>query len=567
MTEHIDNLRSSLLSIAGRCFPADKILGKPEAMIKELERVRITFNRLSSATPPQDRIFNAIATFLQTKNLEDSNQSRLISWGISLPHAQGKPFLELHEPFVIFLSIVKALSSRDEFPVKAWRGLLFSYFNYSGPDTKDETGRANWIALRTFLNDTFPSVLARRKVKPTWELTLEQHLNLLNDKPCERYASTALRGDTAATEELQRNLAIPQTSWFIGELVRAQVKYACSLDESRYKEVLPQLITTLQKNILHAHMGLIELLTRYSCCTDTNEHSELSRFAVEYWGNPKLPGNQKWGHVDSNIKAMVLKWLIGRDLETFFDLLTSDNHADQDKRRLKFWRRYLGSIQDAYFALGYKAWYSQNEDYVELRRRNEGRVAKLVHPDQVNNAFIMLVGKYAIVEFGATGNACYCFDRDNLPFRLDSRELVGDLTGLKNRTRGHRFHLSHIDRKGEDWEEAFEHRLSGLGINPDQFLSPLDRSSQARQKKSSEKSAGSRGDYTAEPELPIGAPILNFEIKDLKALVESFGLKVVDFRSKGGNLWVKPDCDMLALSNQLRRWNFRRKVGDGWWIK
>jgi hypothetical protein len=99
MTEHIENLRSSLLSIAGRCFPADKFLGKPEAMIKELERVRATFNRSSNATPPQDRIFNAIATFLQTKNLADSNQSRLFP-GISLPHADGKPLRAT--PFVIF---------------------------------------------------------------------------------------------------------------------------------------------------------------------------------------------------------------------------------------------------------------------------------------------------------------------------------------------------------------------------------------------------------------------------------------------------------------------------------
>ena len=567
MTEHIDNLRSSLFGIAGRCFPADKFLGKPEAMNKELERVRATFNRSSNATPPKDRIFNAIATFLQTKNLEDSNQARLISWGISLPHAHGKPLLELHEPFANFLSSIKVLLSREEFPVKAWRGLLFSYFNYSGPDTKSETGSANWMALRIFLNDTFPSILGMKKVKPAWLLTLEQHLNLLNDKPCERYAYTALQGDTAATEELQRNLAIPQTSWLIGELICAQVKHACSLEDSRYKEYLPQLITTLRKHILYAHTGLIELLTRYSHCTDTSEHSELSRYAVEYWGNPKLPGNQKWGHVDPNIKAMVLKWLIGRDLETFFDLMASDHHADQDKRRLKFWRRYLGSIHDAYFVLGYKAWSSQNENYVELRRRNEGRVAKLVHPDQRNNAFIMLVGKYVIVEFGATGTACYCFDRDNLPFRLNVSQLAGDVTGLKNKTRGYKFHIAHIDRRGEDWEETFEQRLLELGIEPDQSRSNSGRPPQARQKKRTDRSGSSRRDSYSEPTLPIESPFLKFEIEELKDFVGRFGLKVIDFRNKGGNLWVKPDCDMLAVQNQLRRWNFQRKVGTGWWIK
>lgn len=565
MTVQIDRLRSALLSMAESRFSPDKLLGRPDAIIKELESVRATFNRSSNATPPQDRIFNATATFLQTKNLEDSNQSRLISWGISLPHAHEKPLLELHEPFAIFLSSIKVLLSKDEFPVNAWRGLLYSYFSYSGPDTKSEMGRANWIALRTFLNDTFPSIFSKRKVRPTWVLTLEQHRNLLNDKPCERYAYAALQGDTAASEDLQKSLAIPQTSWFIGELVRAQVNHACTLEEPQYKEYLPQLITTLRKHILYAHAGLIELLMRYSHCTDTSEHSELSRFAVEHWGNPKLPGNQKWGHVDHKIKAMVLKWLIGRDLETFFDHMASDTRADQ--RRLKFWRRYLGSIQDAYFVLGHKALSSKNEDDVELRRRNEGRVSKLVHPDQLNNAFIMLMGKHLIVEFGVTGNACYCFDRENLPFRLNAPQLAGDVTGLKNKTKGYRFHISHIDRTGEAWEETFEQRLLELGIEPDQPRLVSSRPPHAKKKKHTNRVGSSRHDSYSEPTLPIESPIFKFEIEELKDFVERFGLDVIDFRSKGGNLWVKPDCDILAVQNQLRRWNFQLKAGTGWWIK
>lgn len=570
MNEQIDRLRNSLLSIAERGFPLDKFLGKPEAMVKELDKVRASFNSSTNAAPPQDRILHAVASFIQSRELQDLNQVRLISWGLLLPHAQNKPLLELDDPFAAFLENIRLYWGTNALPIKAWRGLLSSYFSYSGLDTTDKLGKSNWKALRAFLKETFPSLLEKRKIKPLWVSKLEEHCNLLDDDPCERYAASSLQGDTAPADELQKALAIPQASWVISELVRSQVNWACSLEDRRYKQYLPRLTKALRTAPLYMNMGLIQTLTRYSRCADASEDSDLSRLAVEHWGNPKLPGNTKWGHVESEIKAMVLKWLIGRDLETFFDLMTSDNHADQDQRRLKFWRRYLGSIQDAYFVLGHKAWYSQNEDYVELRRRNEGRVAKLVHPDQINNAFIMLMGKHAIVEFGATGNACYCFDRDNLPFRLDSRQLAGDLAGLKNRTQGHRFHLSHVDRRDEDWEDTFDQRLSEFGIEPDQPRSTAGRRSKTYQKKRTDRSGSYRSDSYSEPTLPIKPPAgqtLKFEIEELKDFVGRFGLKVVDLRSKGANLWVKPDCDMLAVQNQLRRWSFQRKVGTGWWIK
>lgn len=567
MFEHIDRLRNSLMSIAERGFPPDKFLGKSEAMVKELQRVRETFNSSTNASPHQDRVLRAVTTFIQSRDLQDLNQVRLISWGLSLPHAQKKPLIELAEPFSVFLDSIRLNWSRNAFPIKAWRGLLSSYFSYSGPDTADKTGKANWEAIRTFLKETFPSLLERRKATPSWALKLGEHLNLLDDNPCERYAFTSLHGDTAPTEELRKDLAIPQTSWLINELVRAQVSWACSLEDSKYKLCLPHLAKALRAVPIYVNMGLIQILTRYSHCEDASENSDLSQLAVEYWGNPKLPGNMRWGHVDREIKAMVLKWLIGRDLETFFDLMTSDNRADQDQRRLKFWRRYLGSIQDASFALGHKAWHSQNKDYVELRRINEGRIAKLIHPDQANNVFIMIVGKYAIVEFGAKGNACYCFTRDDLPFRLSDRQLAGDGTQLKSKEQGYRFHLPHIDKKEESWEEAFEKKLSDLGIGPDKPSANLGHPTKRVRTNHGTRVRGAQFEYATQQTLGTMASNVPFTIEELKDFVGRFGLKVIDMRHRGGNLSVKPDCDMLAVKNQLGRWNFKRKVGMGWWIK
>jgi hypothetical protein len=565
MTENIDRLWNSLLRIASKSLCGDEFFGKPDVIKKELERVRSTFNSSSNDSPPQERISSAITKFLESKSIQDANQTRLISWGLSLPCSDERALLDLTEPFSIFFNSVKTHSDNQVLSTKAWRGLLSSYFNYHARDSH-QVGRSNWKSLREFLKETFASQIEKRKVKPLWANALEAHLNLFEDNPCERYASALLQGDNTLTAELKTALAIPETSWFFSELVGSQIKHACSQDDSRYKQCIPHLARTLRTAPLYIRMGLTDLLTRYRRCSDTSEHSELSDLSIEHWGNPKLDRNTSWGHVSPDVKGMVLKWLIGRDLETFFDLMTSDNHADQDQRRLKFWRCYLGNIQDAYFALGSNAWYSQNQDYVELRRRNDGRVVKLIHPDQANNAFIMLIGRFVIVEFGVKGNACYCFDRENLPFRLNARELCGDVTQLKNKTKGYRFHLSHFDRGGESWEETFENKLSELSISPDKHIPKVRYQNRERQRYS-ERDSSFRSAHSGDlPFVPESAHA-KFKMDELKDFVGRFGLKVIDLRGRGGNLWVKPDCDMVAVANELRRWKFERKIGKGWWLK
>ena len=108
------------------------------------------------------------------------------------------------------------------------------------------------------------------------------------------------------------------------------------------------------------------------------------------------------------VKNLVLKWLIGRDLQAFFQLFKSDHQADQDNRRLDFWMRYLDLIEDAYFALGEEAYLSQKDDYVQLRRSNPDRILRLENGGSPkNNAFIMKIGQIAIVEFGDKGKCLF----------------------------------------------------------------------------------------------------------------------------------------------------------------
>lgn len=564
MSGHIERLHVSLINIAERKFNSDDLLGRPQLMAEELERVKATFNRQANAPPAQDRILKAISAFLEAKSLENAEQARLIAWGLAVSHFQDKPILEMEEPFTRFIKEVWEFWGKEEVSSKAWRGLLSSYFRYTGPCTENKTGLSNWHELRKFLQTTFQAVLDERKQKPEWMVVLSENSNLLDREPCADYAAAVLEGNTNEVERIREVLGIPETSWFLAELVRAQIELACSYEEGRFKRYLPRLCETLRQTPLYSNEGLAELLQRYSRCGDTSEHDDLSRLSIEKWHNPKLPSSTMWGLVPQDVKAMVLKWLISRDLRIFFDLFASDHDADQDQRRLAFWMRYLDQIQDAYFALGNHAYNSQDEDYLEVRKRNEGRLSRLDRGGSPNNnAFIMLVGRYAIVEFGTKGNACFCFDLDSLPFSLGDTFLVGDKSQLKKQDHhGCKDRLLHKDglHGFEHWEDEFEERLRVLGIGPDSPVVPdhakRSRSSTGRRNQTLRRSA-QRADHK-----PIA-----FEMAELIDFAKFHGLQVTDLRHRGGNLWVEPHKQSGQVHSRLTQWGFKLKEGRGWWFQ
>src|SRR5947208_1460185 len=121
MPGYIERLHSSLLNIAVRSFPSAEFIGKPEVMAEELERVRVTFNRQANAAPSEDRIFRAIADFIQARGLENGDQARLIAWGLAVPRSQQEPLLEINEAFSWFLDEVRQIWERDELSVNTWR--------------------------------------------------------------------------------------------------------------------------------------------------------------------------------------------------------------------------------------------------------------------------------------------------------------------------------------------------------------------------------------------------------------------------------------------------------------
>jgi len=155
---------------------------------------------------------------------------------------------------------------------------------------------------------------------------------------------------------------------------------------------------------------------------------------------------------------MVEDWLKLDLIHQFFSVLAEDR--TNDKRRLRFWQRYHKHIDDMYFALGQTAYNNRNQDFRKLRERVSGRLLRLHRGGApTNNAFIMMMGNYVIVEFGLTGNACFIFKKNNLPFVLTGF-VAGDSSELKHSS--YKDRLLHIDRRHDKWESEFAQVIGKL---------------------------------------------------------------------------------------------------------
>jgi hypothetical protein len=249
---------------------------------------------------------------------------------------------------------------------------------------------------------------------------------------------------------------------------------------------------------------------------------------------------------------MVADWLKLELLQQFFGLLAED--GANDKRRLRFWERYIESIDDMYFALGGYAGTNRSRDFVELRKKMSGRVLDLHAGGTArNNAFIMRMGNYVVVEFGVRGNACFIFEHRYLPFDLNRPAVAGDKTALKHDSHVER--LRHVDSTAGYWEQQFERTLRRLvHVQPTAKGKRIDHSTSAlgaqRQKITA---TNPRADQASNSRT------------ELERFAATRGLNIRDFTGQRGNLWVLTDQSDESVNSQLLEWGFRYKPSKGWW--
>jgi hypothetical protein len=440
--------------------------------------------------------------------------------------------------------------------IRCFQALLSSYWSFPlNGRNLNKDAKAGWIALREWLRAEREQILKSAETVPPWFTSLAKHIALLSDDPCVHLGAALMDGDSSALREAMDDLAIPSGSWVVEEAVVAQLRSGCALDDDAFKKSLAHLIIIgsgrgdFKLDVSLKQRCVAFLVSRYAKCRERPEHPILRDAAIDIVGNPWLrrPNWDAWvvderGKPDDQGREMINGWLKRRLITDFFELLSVDGTGDS--RRVDYWLRFEPAIEDMWFALGADAWQRRGEQFNDFRSRAKGRLLYLDHTTADNNAFVMRVGRYLLVEFGAKGNAMFVFEWDAL-----SQPLLNTLTSGSTHARvsthvlkdgGCDERLIHRDSAAASWEQKFDETLiPRLGVRP-----PARPRRQGAVRLSANRSAA---------------------VGTFESFVQAHGLRVEDNRAKQGALWVLGATLPRPVAFQLAVWGFKLRAPKGWW--
>ena len=499
-------------------------------------------------------IMSAIASFRRAGKVDGFRDLKYVCLGMGAIDPQGWCAIAEDRLRNRVAELVEGQSEMRR-RIRCFQALLSSYWTFpiNGKQASEEA-KAGWRELRSWLRAERERIVKSKEPKPPWLAALTKHIALLTDQPCEKFGAALLRGDPTELSDAMESLAIPSDSWVLEEAVIAQMRAGCALNDEAFKSTLQNLINTgtgrggvdLGESLRLRCVSL--LVSRYAKCPEPPEHMALRDAAVSIVGNPWLR-RANWdawvvdarGKPDDQSREMVNGWLKRRLITDFFELLSVDGTGDS--RRVDYWLRFEPAIEDMWFALGSDAQYRRGEQFNDFRNRAKGRLLDLDGTTADNNAFVMRVGRYLLVEFGAKGNAMYVFEWDSLgqPL-LDSLTSgtarasihIRTIRGSKNIER-----MIHGDSAAQTWEQKFDaYLVPRIGHRP----SDPPRRVVAVRRVREEAFTQLTWDFFA----------------------RTHGLQVEDNRSKQGARWVLGVEQPNHVAVQLEAWGFRRREPRGW---
>lgn len=466
-------LLSKLLSEAAGASPV--VLRDSTEIDVELVRLEAQSKSGGRMYEPRDLQVEAVKRFWVNPRFESLRDARLVSFGLGLDvaGATGSRKCIMEDPR-LFNATLTGVDEWGQIPRqyrKCYQGLLRSYFDYDGLGRSvPEVGKQNWNQLQQYLRSRAPYIVDA-KTNPDWVTCTGENPGLLTAAPCAAFAKDIAMGREEHIKHVRELLGITDASWFTRELVLAQIEQATRLPHPEFSNAVVALLNLLGDNEVLRDRGLSLLLNRYAKVPQTPQHLQLKERTVNAWGNPWLPSNKdRWGSVEDSAKEMVSDWLKLEFIDLFFTKLAQDGIGDT--RRVKFWRRYVKSINNIHFALGSNAMYSNEKDFKELRVKLKGLLVRLDDMDGSNNAFIMTMGDLVAVEFSSASNAFYGYSlKRKLPFDLTKPVLRAPVDGpnsLKNSA--HLLKISHTNGVlgYATWEARFAAELKHhFGLQPD----------------------------------------------------------------------------------------------------
>lgn len=559
----------------------------PGKLRTQTERLASLFEQGAPPAPPLQQRINTLARLRRGDDDLSRREWNLVAWGLCDDcGACGMP-IEEQPLFDTIMEHVDNWICTQEVPRKSWFGLLNSYFSY--PRYREQG--SNWLMLRQKLIQTLPILIDALKRPKLWSRMLSKHSDILSDEAGHTLHHTIFFGSDSDRSELDAGLPIPEASWLWHRIVAHQIDHINSLADSDFMRVIPPMLEFLRTKPLYADHLVAALLTRYcqsSSRMETNEQLKNESFAR--WGNPQLRSSSRWANVEQSVRNMVLRWFAKDDLEHFFSLLQGNGQVDQ--ARLRYWLRFVDQISYTRILLGADAVVNQDLEFRNFRAKNAGRCGQLTAGPSHNNAFVMRINDHYIVEFSGTGNACYAYAEQQLPFSPDAQ--VHTVASLKRKVRNASGDVvNRISHQG-GWQWNADQFLAHRGIRPGvlgqdesvkvqsyqpQFTSPdkpatpaqsrFDApplSSAALQASVPIREEPSRGE-AMKPVVAVAKSPLQRAVEVASELARINDVKVLDNRSKGGAFWVLSSDSKSVLGRELVQLGMSFNPGKGFWIK
>lgn len=566
--DHLASLLRPAVREAAKPMPEDTGIDKLLAQMEKRAKGR------NSGKVSEDQQVEAVRRFWASHEVKSFRDAYLLAWSLTVPHKpQGQCILDDRSRLETVLTGIDGFQVRASAYRRCYQGLVKSYFTFDGlaGDIPGST-RSNWQRLRGYLAER-NRLIQDKQFNPEWVDLAVSNKQLFGENPCESYAEALLRGDSGVIDHLCEQLGINKASWFLRELVLAQVRGATRLGNAQFQELLPRLLSLLAANEVLRDRGMVLVLDRYSEVPGTPLHHGLRDHAIEWWRNPWLPSNEtRWGGVRPAARSMVADWLKLEFIETFFTKLADDGLADP--RRMNFWKKYVKAINHIEFALGSFARNSSDPDMVQLRTKMSG-LLRALDASGANNAFIMHMGPVVVVEFSSLRHALYGYDgKKPLPFDVSKllRLEVDGRNSLKSKSECIIWWKHQDEVHGWDkWEDSFEASLrKRFSVEPTAVAALARRvpAAQATQPPTVRPIAAQS--VAAEPRdaldaWRVAAAPREFSRPALNRFAKENGLTIEDLTGRGGNLWVRADASDETVNRVLTRWGFHSKPGKGWW--
>jgi len=549
-------------------------LPEPKKLKQEADRLSLLFEQGAPREPDRQQRINALARLRRGESDLSQREWTLISWGLCDDcGTSGKPINE--QPlFDAVMRHTDTWLAEREVPRRRWFGLLHSYLSY---DAEEPRANRNWVRLRECLTTTVVILTRSLKRPKLWSRLLETHRDIFEDDAGRSLRHIVFHGSLDDQEQLRKGLPVPEASWLWRRVVSFQIEHLNALSDAQFMDAVPRMLAFLRSRPLYSDDILAALLTRYCRSASRGEsHDLLKNESFSRWGNPQLRSATRWAMVEPPVRAMVLRWFAKEDLEHFFSLLQGAGQVDQ--ARLKYWLRFVDQIIYTRILLGGDAVSNPSPDFDNFRKKNAGRYGRLAGGQSHNNAFIMRINDQYFVEFSGTGNACYAYGEEELPFDPAARELHAN-NHLKKVLRNKQNWTDNRILHTPGWEWRADEFLARRSIRPgnsgagdaDKVNAYPARLQVARPPAPTPRAAEPTSAQPApEPAAATWASGVSSTlgvVKVASALARAYRVEVVDNLEKGGAFWVLERNPKSRLGRDLAKLRMTFNADRGFWIK